>query len=74
VYSERRATGELVHVQVGHGGVVAAAGWMLDAAVCSSFILGPPRVSVTALAELHRLLFEHGYRRSLPGAHHTVGK
>jgi hypothetical protein len=31
VYNERRATGELVHVEVGHGVVIAVAGWMLDA-------------------------------------------
>lgn len=61
MYSERRATGELVHVEVGHGVVVAVAGWMLDAAVCSALTLGPPRGSATALAELHRLLVEHGY-------------
>ncbi len=74
VYSERRATGELVHVEVGHGVVVAVAGWMLGAAVCSAFTMGPPRVSVRALAELHRVLVEHGHRRSLPGVHHTVGE
>ncbi len=34
-YSERRATGELFHVEVGNGVVVAVAGWMLHEAVCS---------------------------------------
>jgi hypothetical protein len=63
-YSERRATGELVHVEVSHSVVVAVAGWMLDAAVRSAFALGPPRASATTLSELHRVLFEHGYRRS----------
>lgn len=74
LYSECRATGELVHVEVGDGVVVTVAGWMLDAAACSAFTLGPPRASVKALAELHRLLVEHGCRRSLPGVHHTVGE
>lgn len=35
---------------------------------------GSPRASVTALAELHRLLVEHGHRRSSLRVHHTVGE
>lgn len=74
MYSERRANGEVVHVEVGHGVGIAVAGWMLDEAPCATFTLGPPCASVTALAELHRLLVEHGHRRSSLGVHHTVGE
>ena len=42
--------------------VVAA--WMLDAAACAGMALGAPRVTVSALAELHQLLVERGFRRS----------
>lgn len=67
VYSERRADGELVHVEMGYGVVIAVAAWMLDEATCAAFTLGPPRASVTALAELHRLLVEHCHRRRSGG-------
>ena len=45
--------------------VVAA--WMLDPAACAGMELGTPRVTIAALAELHQLLIEHGFRRSSSG-------
>lgn len=48
-YSERRATGEVVHVEVEPGVVVVVAGWMLDAAACANLTLGAPLVSLDAL-------------------------
>jgi len=71
-YSERRATGELVHVEVAHGVVLVVAGWMLDPAKCATMVLGPPRASVEALCELHRLLVEHGHRRSSVSVQRTT--
>src|SRR5215203_2030324 len=66
-YLERRAGGEVVHVEVAPGIVIVVAAWMLDPAACAGMELGAPRVAVSALAELHRLLIEHGFRRKLPG-------
>jgi hypothetical protein len=37
---------------------------MLDPAACAGMALGAPRVSISALAELHHLLIERGFRRS----------
>jgi hypothetical protein len=37
---------------------------MLDAAACAGMEFGMPRVTIAALAELHQLLIEHGFRRS----------
>jgi hypothetical protein len=48
------------------------AAWMLDPAACAGMELGAPRVAVSALAELHRLLIEHGFRRSSPGGPMTI--
>jgi hypothetical protein len=62
-YVERRAGGEVVHVEVAPGNVVVVAAWMLDAAACSGMELGTPLVTIAALAELHQLLIEHGFRR-----------
>ena len=47
-YSEQRATGEVVHVEVAPGVVTCVAAWMLDAAACAGMELGAPRVSVDA--------------------------
>jgi hypothetical protein len=63
-YIERRADGEVVHVEVAPGVVIAVAAWMLDSAACPGMELGAPRVTLSALAELHRLLIEYGFRRS----------
>ena len=37
---------------------------MLDPVACAGMELGAPRVTVSALAELHQLLTERGFRRS----------
>ena len=37
---------------------------MLDPAACAGMSLGAPRVKLAALAELHQLLVERGFRRS----------
>ena len=37
---------------------------MLDLAACAGMSLGAPRVKLAALAELHQLLTERGFRRS----------
>jgi hypothetical protein len=61
---ERRAGGEVIHVEVAPGVVIVVAAWMLDPAACAGMALGTPRVSISALGELHQLLIEHGIRRS----------
>ena len=50
-YTERRAGGEVVHVEVAAGVVIVVAAWMLDPAACAGMTFGTPRVSVSALAE-----------------------
>src|SRR5215204_3971805 len=55
-YVERRAGGEVVHVEVACGVVIVVAAWMLDPVACAGMELGAPRVAVSALAELHQLL------------------
>src|SRR5215210_5000690 len=62
-YVERRAGGEVVHVEVAPGNVLAIPAWMLDAAACAGMELGTPRVTIAVLTELHQLLVEHGFRR-----------
>src|SRR5712672_321059 len=52
------------HVEVAPGVVIVVAAWMLDPAACAGMELGAPRVAVSALAELHRLLVEVGFRNS----------
>ena len=44
--------------------VIVAAAWILDPVACAGMALGAPRVAVSALDELHRLLIERGFRRS----------
>lgn len=63
-YSEQRASGRVVHVEVAPGIVTVLPDWMLDASICAGMILGAPRVSTDALSELHRLLVVRGFRRS----------
>lgn len=70
-YSQRRANGEVVHVEVGPGVVIVVAAWMLNAAACARMGLGAPRASADALAELHLLLLQRGLRRSCAGVRHT---
>src|SRR3954447_6530718 len=71
-YVERRAGGDVVHVEVTPGVVIVVAAWMLDPAACAGMGLGTPRVTLSALAELHQLLVEHGFRRSSPGGSMTI--
>jgi hypothetical protein len=67
-YSEDRLAGRFVHVEVAPGVVTVIAAWMLDPAACAGMEeLGPPRVSVAALADLHQLLIERGSRRCSGG-------
>src|SRR6266478_9066133 len=63
-YVERRAGGDIVHVEVAPGVVIVVAAWMLDPAACAGMGLGAPRVTLAALAELHQLLTERGFRQS----------
>jgi hypothetical protein len=58
--------GQVVHIEVAPGVVTVVAAWMLDPVACAGMELGPPRVSA-ALAELHDLLLERGFRRSSGG-------
>jgi hypothetical protein len=44
--------------------VIVAAAWILDPVACAGMAFGAPRVTVSALVELHQLLIEHGFRRS----------
>lgn len=46
------------------GIVIVVPAWMLDPVICAGMELGPPRVAVTALADLHYLLVERGLRAS----------
>ena len=66
-YVERRAGGEVVHVEVAPGVVIVVAAWMLDPVACAGMAFGAPRVVLPALIELHQLLIEHGFRRSSRG-------
>jgi hypothetical protein len=55
-YSERRVTGEVVHVEVAPGVVIVVPGWMLDPIACARLGVGTPQVAISALADLHDLL------------------
>ncbi len=44
---------------------------MLDPAACAGMDLGAPRASISALADLHQLLSQRGFRRSSCGVIHT---
>jgi hypothetical protein len=66
-HTERRASGEVVHVEAAPGVVIVVAAWMLDPAACAGMTFGTPRVSLSVLAELHQLLIERGFRRSSLG-------
>jgi hypothetical protein len=64
-YSEPRADGRVVHVEIEPGVVTVLPFWMLDAGPCAGMTLGVPQVSVDALRELNRLLLVRGFRRSV---------
>jgi hypothetical protein len=53
-YVERRAGGDVVHVEVAPGVVIVMAGWVLDPAACAGMSLGALRVTLAGLAELHQ--------------------
>ena len=55
-YVERRTQGVLAHLEEGLGRVRAVPGWMLDPFVCGNMLVGAPRVSLEALADLRQLL------------------
>jgi len=52
----QRATGRFLNIMGPAGVVVTIADWMLDPVVCAAMPKGTPRVDVTALVELKRLL------------------
>ena len=55
-YTERRAGGEFVHVEVAPGVVMVVAAWMLDPAACAVMTSARRACRVSALADLHHLL------------------
>jgi len=57
---------------VAPGVVIVVAAWMFDPAACAGMGLGGPRVTLSALVELHQLLVEHGFRRSSPDDPMTI--
>ena len=54
--SERRASGELVHVELTPGAVTILPAWKLDAVYCAGLKVGAPQVSLAALCSLRELL------------------
>jgi hypothetical protein len=56
IQGERRASGELVHVELTPGAVTILPAWKLDAIYCASLKVGAPQVSLAALSTLHGLL------------------
>jgi hypothetical protein len=52
----QRATGRLLSIMGPAGVIVTIADWMLDPVVCAAMPMGTPRVNLTALLELKRLL------------------
>jgi hypothetical protein len=54
-YSEQRASGCFVHVEIEAGVVAALPAWMLDASICAAMTLGSPRVSTAVLCDLLRI-------------------
>jgi hypothetical protein len=61
---EQREAGPIVYLETAPGVVIVAAAWILDPIACAGMALGEPRVAVSALNELHRLLIERGFRQS----------
>ena len=56
IQSERRASGELVHVELTPGIVTILPAWKLDAVYCAGLKVGAPQVSLAALWSLRELL------------------
>lgn len=61
---EDRASGAIVRVEVKPGEIIQVAAWMLDRSSCAHMEMGEPRVSVSGLMELHRLLKDRGFRQT----------
>ena len=61
---EDRASGAIVRVEVKPGEIIQVAEWMLDRASCAHMEMGEPRVAVSGLMELHRLLTDRGFRQT----------
>jgi hypothetical protein len=56
IQSERRASGEFVHVELTPGAVTILPAWKLDAVYCAGLKVGAPHLSLAALCTLHELL------------------
>ncbi len=56
VLIERRASGEIAHLELEPGIVTMVAAWKLDPVYCGAIKIGVPQVSLLALSDLHRLL------------------
>src|ERR1700724_2414634 len=56
IQGERRASGDVVHVELSPGAVTKLPAWKLDAVYCAGLKVGPPQVSLAALCSLHELL------------------
>jgi hypothetical protein len=62
---EQRVAGCFVYLEAAPGVVTMVAAWMLDPAACAAMAC-TPRVAMSALIDLNRLLTERGFRRSSP--------
>jgi hypothetical protein len=56
IQSERRASGELVHVELTPDAVTILPAWKLDPVYCAGLKIGAPQVSLAALCSLRELL------------------
>ena len=63
---EQRADGFLASVEVEPELIIKIPTWMLDPASCAGMEIGAPRASRAALAALHKLLVDQGFRQSSP--------
>jgi len=61
---EDRASGAIVRVEIRPGEIIQVSEWVLDRAFCAGMAMGEPRVAVTGLVELHRLLTDRGFRQT----------
>ena len=62
IQSERRASGELVHVELTAGAVTILPAWKLDPVYCAGLKAGAPQVSLAALCSLRELLIDYESR------------
>jgi hypothetical protein len=56
IQGERRASGDVVYVELSPGAVTILPAWKLDAVYCAGLKVGPPQASLAALCSLHELL------------------